>query len=424
MRKLYGVDTQFLTVAYAKDVGLDAQGRVEMLDPGASNLEEAGLEPLLVYCAVVPALSCYARRLVSADKPEPLSAFLADAWSQKSGLGMPARLEVKPALMQGDAPIGKWLAGQGVELAVAPSLRGIDAFERQSLQLCSAVAWGKEGDSDVMPKQLPRDLGDCNAGLSWYDRSVSQPRYAGEWERFQAWKREARRFCCEQTVADDWDPSRIVAKVARRPKPYLAVTEESGDAVSIEGIKELVTMWPGGAKRFFEATRVAKSDFDFWVAGRAHLDKRDFAAIRDIAAIQYLDEYDDWELGGGYLLDSTRASPAAVERLYDALSHGGDLRVAFEVLSPEGERGDMRFVLLASCGGMTNIMLFERGGKCERLLDGGRLINLEEAECATHEVWETVVDIIARRDEFREPGKVGIWFERQHLEWMESKERM
>lgn len=50
--KIYDAETQFLTIAYAKDVGLDRQHRVVAFDAGENCREEAGLTALLVYSVV------------------------------------------------------------------------------------------------------------------------------------------------------------------------------------------------------------------------------------------------------------------------------------------------------------------------------------------------------------------------------------
>lgn len=47
--KIYDIESQYLTVAYAKGFGLDPMDRVVAYDRLLSSREETGLRPLLLY---------------------------------------------------------------------------------------------------------------------------------------------------------------------------------------------------------------------------------------------------------------------------------------------------------------------------------------------------------------------------------------
>ncbi len=93
---IYDAEMQYLLVEQARNVGLDAAGRVAPCDRNLKSKEGHDLTPLLVYSIVVPAFRCQTRLLVSAAAPISVSLFLAQAWGLRRALGMPLRLEMKP----------------------------------------------------------------------------------------------------------------------------------------------------------------------------------------------------------------------------------------------------------------------------------------------------------------------------------------
>jgi hypothetical protein len=415
--KIYDAETQFLTIAYAKDVGLDRQHRVVAFDANEYSRKEAGLTALLVYSVVAPAYSFYSRLLVDASSPVSISSFLAKAWSKEAGLGMPYSLEVKQQVLTADRGYTAWIRSHGVELVPPSSIKSIISFERSSLDVQIATWWGR-GDNQAL-----RKLDRANAAIQEYD--IFSPRFSSrksmETHTFEAWHARDMRFFVGKPLVTDWDAAVLVEKVRPRPSAELIVHADDDPAIFVEGIKEISAMWPGGRRAFFGGLTFSRKEFDFWVAGRANLDQSDFAQIRELANIDYRDEYDEWELGGGYLLMAT--TPSSVISAYDTLSHGGDLRFSFEVLGPLGELPALRFLVFASCCGMANIILFERGGPAEKALNERKLINLQDAVHAPLDVWETVTTIIEHRETFNEPGLVGAAFSVKHDEWLDKMGR-
>jgi hypothetical protein len=423
--KIYDIESQYLTVAYAKGFGLDPMDRVVAYDRLLSSREETGLRPLLLYSLIVPAYSLYVRLLVNRDAPISLSVFLRHAWSQTVCLGMPMKLETKQAVLDGCSGVLRWLDKQGIEIGTASSTRSIDAFARSALDLGFALTWPAQKDRSHGRRELPRKLDDCNAALQAYDsfkRSIPADMTSMGELTYRAWMARDIRFCSEEPLDDDWDCSGIKEPAQKRPRPELALTTQDrnrGVIEHIEGIKELVLMWPNGPSAFFKQTGIAKSDFDFWTAGRARLDSRGLDALVDVAALEYCDAYGSWELGGGYLLLASKARQ--VELLYNVLSHGGDLIFSFEILGPGGELPPMRFLAFCACAGRTTVVLFERDGDAEKRLNSSDLINLQEPERATTEVWETVLHIVENRLAFDRPDKVGAAFGGKHFQWLQSK---
>lgn len=416
--KIYDAETQFLTIAYAKDVGLDRQRRVVAFDAEEVSREEAGLTALLVYSVVAPAYSCFSRMLVDASSPVSISSFLAKAWSKEAGLGMPHLLEVKPRVLEADRGYATWIRSHGVRPAPPSSIKSITAFERSARDVRFAAQWRSEGHRDV-----PRTLERANAAIREYDifSTLVGSRTSMEQHTFEVWNARERRFFVGNPLESDWDAAALVDKVPRRPSAELVVRAGDDPAIFVDGIKEVVAMWPCGRRAFFNGLTLSQQEFDFWVAGRARLYQSDFTQIRELANISYRDEYDEWELDGGYLLMAT--TPRNVLNAYNTLSHGGDLRFAFEVLGPLGELPALRFLVFESWGGVANIILFERGGPAEKVLNDRDLINLQAAVHAPPDVWETVTSIVEHREQFKKPGKVGAAFSAKHDGWLIQMEQ-
>ena len=112
---IYDAEMQYLLVEQARNVGLDAAGRVAPCDRNLKSKEGHDLTPLLVYSIVVPAFRCQTRLLVSAAAPISVSLFLAQAWGLRRALGMPLRLEMKPGLLASDRGFVQWAKSLGVQ---------------------------------------------------------------------------------------------------------------------------------------------------------------------------------------------------------------------------------------------------------------------------------------------------------------------
>jgi hypothetical protein len=414
--KIYDAEAQFLTIAYAKDVGLDRQNRVVYFDANEKSREEAGLSALLVYSVVAPAYTYYTRMLVAASSPMSISSLLAIVWSKKAGLGMPIMLEVKPQLLSADRGYATWIRSVGVELSSPPSLKSITAFERSSLDVWFAAQWRDEGEA-------PRRLDRANEAIQEYDifSTNYHSRKSMEVHTFEVWNARDKCFFDGNPLETDWDASALAEKERPRPSAELIVHADDDPAIFVEGIKEISEMWPGGRRAFLGNLTLSKKEFDFWVAGRANLHQSDFEQMRELANIDYRDEYDEWELGGGYLLIATTSKN--VISAYNTLSHGGDLRFSFEVLGPNGELPALRFLVFEPWGGTANIILFERGGSIEMALNERNLINLQDAVHAPPDIWKTVTTIVDFREKFDEPGKVGDAFSAKYDGWLSKMSR-
>jgi hypothetical protein len=415
--KIYDAEAQILTIAYAKDVGLDERGRVAWFDVRERSRGEAGLAPVLVYSVVAPSYSQYVRRLVDARSSIPVTQFLAMAWSKENALGMPNVLDAKPSLLKADRGYVAWVSSQGIVLRPPTVIQSVTAFERAAIDVSFAMTWGLDH-----PKG-PRPLHLANTSIREYDEfSLSNPslRPAMEEATYSAWAARPKRYFEGQSLEADWNVAAVDERTTARPNPDLAVHDYRDSGPLVDGIQEVLAMWPGGRGAVMRRLEIDSHDVDFWAAGRARLASADFARLRQLLRIEPedFDEGDLWRMAGGYLLIATTAKQTIAA--YDELAHGGDLQYAFEIVGPHGELPPLRFLVFEPLGGLATIILFERGGPAEKVLLGQKhLINLGEAVRASPAVWESVAMIVENRERFKTPEKVGAAFAAQHAEWLE-----
>lgn len=412
--KIYDAEMQYLTIAYAKDVGLDKLNRVVRFDHITLTHDDAGLAPLLVYSVVAPAFKFHIRKLVDPRKPTSISEFLRFAWSDDFDLGAPLSLEVKKDLLKADSGYCDWLKGAGVQVLETSSIRSIAGFERWSLDVWHPVHWCA-GSHDK-----PVDLDVANESLPAYDVfSINHvSRLSMERLNFFAWRKRDKRFMAKAAITDDWDTGYVVEKKRAMPNPELALSVMDLLLRHVVGLKELVAMWPGGKGAFFRGLNAKAKDFDFWVAGRSNISEDDFEEINRRAIINYSDQIDDWVLDGCYLLEA-RTRKQAIE-IYELLSHGGDVHTSYEIVGPDGELSSHRFLYLATNTGGVHIILFERGKPVENSLIEKHFFCFSGAVRAPMHVWESVKFIVDRRADFVNPAILGSVFYVEHREWLEK----
>lgn len=413
MGKIYDAECQFLTVAFTKELGLDSNGRVTSFDPRDTDREEMGLGPLLVYNVVAPSFKRCFRMVVDARAPLALSFFLAAAWQSEVMLGMPMTLEVKPQLLRADLGFVGWIREQGISVVPPSSIKSINAFERVSQDLRFAVHWH---DSY---RRRPRSFRMANEALLDHDRFCAphHDQTSMGQHNFEMWDSREKRFFKGAPIPDDWSAAALLERPRSRPDPSLKVDVDD-DPAHVDGIKHVLAMWPNGRGAVLKELGVKAADFDFWVQERSHLYSDDFARLKELLNLEYHQHFEEWMMGGGYLLIAKQ--PKDVLWAYEALSHGGDLEFSFEIVGPRGEQLPTRFLVFSSWSGLSTIILFERGGAAEAVLESGKLVNLEAPRRASPEVWKDVAHVVEHQQTFASPEKIGAAFHRIHADWFEQ----
>lgn len=409
----YDRTLQYLTIAYAKHVGMDDQGRVVGFHPEESSLGELRLSPVLVLSLVLPAYKLYHRRLVSPSCPGSLSAFLAEAWARNAVLGLPRILEVKQVVLDADRGFAQWVSNQGIVLRVSPDVKRIGGFERCSLDVMHYVSWPPRG-------RLPVALERANQGLAAHDQQRAQFHFGSstEVEEYYLWRKTPRPYCSTTPLETDWDPSDIKLPVPRRPRPGLEVWHPGEDTLHVPAVAVVARMWPAGRRTFLKDMDVLGRDFDYWVRGEAHLPQAAWSLIHERLNVVET-HYGELAMRGGYLLIATTMKD--VVTVYDALSDYGDLFLSAELLGPGGQMPPMRFFVFQSRSGRANIILFEHGGRAEGVLSSGKLERQQVPIVVDGPTWESVLQIIEFREDFANPWLVGAAFGAKHWESVFTK---
>ncbi len=440
MAKIYDAEMQYLNVAYAKDIGLTADGDARAFASDQISRSAAGLRPLLIYSVTVPCYGLKARLLVDASAPISISSFLALAWAPDRALGMPQRLEMEEVVLKSDKGFVSWAQAQGVVCEPASSVKALRAFARSAQDLWHAISWGRDDwrnpeveDSDELDDEYEAQeaeieeaeaLSTVNLRLHEYDRfqmEFFQIRNSSmEHVTFKAWCSRGASFCTGTGSANDW-ASTCVVDVPRRISPHRPAQADPDDGWEpyVYGIKEIVSLWPGGRRAFFRGLKCTARDLDDWAASRIEL-PYGMAAELLMKACPGVDlDQEPPDLSGGQLLIA--AKPRAVDEAYTALSKGGDLDYSFEILAPPGRELLMRVLVFAACGDRTTLILFPRdAGPLEALLDKQRLINMGSARQAPDAMWDLLAFIVEKRERFINPAFIGYEFGRRNSQWLEE----
>lgn len=419
--KIYDSEMQYLTIAYAKDIGLDKRRRVVGFDHRVFTHQEAGLVPLLVYSVVAPAFKFYARQIVDATVPISISAFLSSVWSEEYGLGAPLRLEVKKQLFDADKGYQEWLKQAGIQVSIASSTPSIRAIEAETLRgLRNAVLWGKEWWA-LPQHKLAVDMDAANLGITKLDEFTRTPASGlcgKELSFFLSWLSSDKRFLRKAPIWDDWDSSVIAQKTRSLPDRELTLRPGGLPNFQVNGLKDLVAMWPGGRRAFFKGLNAKAKNFNFWVDGVADISEEDYEEIRQRAILEYSHDLNEWVPGGCYLLEA-RTRIQAIE-IYDLLSHGGDVYSSFEIVGPNCELTSHRFLYFFPLRGGPTIMLFERGKPVEAALNEEFLLGFQGIVRAPKDVWDNVSGIVEAREHFENPAIVAANFLSTHKEWLKD----
>lgn len=417
--RIHDAELQLLTIAVAKDVGLDQNSLVAGFDSLFASRTERGLHPILIYSVVAPGFSRYVRMLVDARRPIPISQFLSYAWSAEAAFGLPMSVQAKASLLEHDRGFVKWIGSLGIAVETAASINCINAFERASQKLQGPIYW-----SSRRSRAKPVAIDAANAALLDHDAFsafVGGARKSMDQYNYKSWNKREKRYCTKASISNDWSPAAIVEHPKATLDPELAIRRHERRTL-VPGINDILSMWPNGRAAILKDLGIPSQEFDPWVHGQCHLRPEHFSSIDALLDLEYMDaryvEEEVWRMGGGYLLlASLRARTVSA---YDVLSHGGDLEFAFEIVGPSGERPASRVLIFAPVREDATIMLFRRGTPAEKLLDEEGPLDLQEPICAPPKIWKEVRYIVEHQLEFETPERVGADFGSAHSEWLET----
>ena len=409
-------ELHYFSVDFAIELGLDKSRQLVWFHSDEHSCASLGLEPVLMYWITAPLYSRKFRLLVDPQKPLALSNFLAQAWSEEGAMGIPRRLEIKSKLTQGDLGFLDWIADQDVEIGPPSNIKSFVAHETSCRKAQDPLAF------QDLTVYTPFSFHQANEALRYYDTTIA-PR--GSWtepERAlaQEWNQRTKKTTSKSPLVEDWLPSAVVQPAkTKNPRAELAVAPGEFPYAYTPGVKGVASMWPGGRRAFLKGLNLRSEEFDQWANGRAHLPHSARLKIVQRLRLEWREDYDEWEMVGGFLLIASEPRPTI--KVFDDLSHGGDLRYAFEMQGPSGEVRPMRALIFERYGGLPNIILFEVGSKAEVLLQDQRLINRSEAVHLPEKIWAQVCTIIDNRETFTDPQIIAEAFGRENEKWLDAQ---
>ncbi len=407
-----------LLVAAAKRWFLHpSYGVVECVD--ALPVDEAahvGLAPLFIYAVNLAGTSVY--WISYSAEPRPLQNVLAEAWRRGKHLrGPPDRVLVSRQVMTAAAPLKAGLAAHGIELMqVDPRdrrhpqcLRAVQdrrfpsaLFEgrtwRRLEDLNRAAAEYHEFHSSGAPGRNAPPFPDRKAvrldaltALDWtpgdwlWNYEATAPRglqrcfHQGPDGHVTLLPGEARQLAIERrTFLDEYTPLRDRSKdeCDRYWNPHQAPAEGvtlaaagelhaakspklEGELITYEALDAMLESWPNSAGELARAigttARALKSH-----EGLDGLDAETFDQLLEV--LGYPDRYDQGCCGpaGGVVLIAR--GTAAITQCYLALTSGGDLEFALEVI-PEGTGADpsFRYLLFKPNWRAPSVIMIPRG---------------------------------------------------------------
>jgi len=418
--KIYDPGLQYLAISYPPNAGLDNQGLLHFFDEFDDDLKSRGLRPVLLYNLTIPSLKAHFRALVDpVQSVLPISRFLAETWEVG---GIPDRLEVSKDLLLADRGFSTWVRDQGVTLAPAASIKTLAGFNKVHRNLTYFVRALKEKKPDYA-SPIPLDI--ANANLKEHDKLINAIRQGSSnlpnLTVFRQHPRRPFRSDHPPSTTPDWDAGLMRLPVSRRISPTHRLEADEPQNFSIYEAKEVIALWPMGKKAFAKSAGLTVREVDNWIGYHAHCPEHAIPKIIEMLRVEYDDSVDSWIFDGGLLLvaNGRRQTMAA----YDALSGGGDLNIAREVISPNGIHAKThRFLYFEANGRAGNIILFPIGAPEENLLDSDSLINLQPPVEATHEVWMDVLQIMDNYP-LEISCDAGLKFMQRHLDWLEQFER-
>ena len=375
---IYDAEMQYLLVEQARNVGLDAAGRVAPCDRNLKSKEGHDLTPLLVYSIVVPAFRCQTRLLVSAAAPISVSLFLAQAWGLRRALGMPLRLEMKPGLLASDRGFVQWAKSLGVQCEPVQHTKALAAYSTSTLDVAYvALARGGPGES------LPQSLLDANSALAAFDTRTIENMAAGirpgmkqaDLAMFKHWLHRGQGYLHEQTSTHaDWDAEAIVERSS--PAKSRAFAELVWLELEAPAVEAIISMWPPGPKAFCEEVGVTESELRAWLSLKGPLGADEYERMCEML---YLGEPDGIKIilqpeGGCLLVADTEQNVACV---YNSMTDFGNVAFCFEAISPTTEFHGYRVLIFLPVDGVLTLILFKKGGKAESALSRNVLRNFQ-----------------------------------------------
>ncbi len=429
-KKIYSVETQFLSVQVPLSIALNAEGEVQglMQDCRPGDMRADGLRPLILYSLTLPAYGQSLLHVADIDKPIAISKFLSECWSVDTPVkGLPQVLEISKKLAELDDGLVSWVRANRVLLSVCSSnTKALVSFARAAKHQVRQV-WNWS-DKNYSRKSLPLEA--VNQGLweyALFSGAISHLHFNSmEALTFEAFSqtRSARFDSLPPTKALDWRPSGLTVSTQSTPPKEVQMAPDVDDLSESDypppGTKELLACWPVSLSMVAKRLDIDRKSLEWYLSDKAHMDTKSKSRLYWYLGMERVDGY--YELGGEHLLVARGKTQS--KKLYDILSRGGDLDDSFEVICPDLELGDFRFLVFQRAYRSSNVMMFKRGGpECKLLDDRDALIGFTGERVVPRSVWTALQDLVIHVSEITNRCELWLRFNLELTAWQLSEAR-
>jgi hypothetical protein len=384
-------------------------------------MEQNGLRPVLVYTLVLPPYDQYWRRLVDPNQPVSLSSFLAEAWGDPRGFGMPMTVEAKNDLVKLDGGFVEWIKSQGVDVRLPQNPKQFSGREVEASRVWHPASLFRTRVDGVEGMHLRNECLSLHRefeDVAFMSRNSSKFALA-----YGAFSSRERRLCSSPSMENDWQVSEFPAyKPSKQPDPNLTGMEDEWihSPVFVAAAGPIIRQWPGGKSAALKKLGIKCSDFDFWTSGRARLKPGQVELLAELLNAD-ISKGSDFgrrycDLRGGLLLIGK--SKRDLRDAYEDLSHGGDVRAAFEILGPEGQTAELRFLYVEPWGGGANIILFKPDLHIE--LVHQHFINIQAPVRVPSVIWKDVELIVKGAWDSEDPKTLATYFGATYGAWLRA----
>lgn len=423
--------TNYFSLAMCKHIFLHStHGLVFVRDAmQCREAERYGLAPLLLYALSIPSTAIRRMTFAPLEKPHALYATLHRLWTQESEgfRGRPDALILSRQVAAASPTLGDRLARDGVELIVADKgdkvlgaalrtaqqdamwlgffsggSRRIDTLDRldeaasERHRFDAKMHMGKHRQRQEQWAALPCRPSWAPAGGQEMDWS-SGP-WLRSWEEALPPVSQPRYFHDDNRHRKMWLLTGSPAVENGRDEEDESAAGEGwaddDDSTVVALAKDLVTCWPNSAAEIARSIGTTTRDLKWFLDRKAGLDEDTLTEFLSVLGIEWL-EQGYYEASGPCVL--VAKDVGAATRIYNELSHGGDLNFSFEVVPESGQTDpSWRYLLFQSYGGPPSIIMFERGSRAADRLNDKIFINFEGVRPVPSKLYRDVVATSAR----------------------------
>jgi len=422
--------THYFSLAVCKHIFLHAtHGLVFVRDAmRCREAERYGLSPLLLYALSIHDTTIRRLTFAPLNEPHALYPTLHRLWSQEaeSFRGLPDAVVVSRQVAAASPTLADRLASDRVELIVAEKDDKVSGAALRTAQQDSlSLGWLSRHRPINSLDRLEEEAPDHHQ----FRLRIIRGNYR---ERHEQWAALPCRPVSAPSGGNgmDWSPGPWLASwevnlpPITQPRYYYndkkdremwlitgidplqdGFDEEEDESESGQGLtgdhdptvvalaKDMVTCWPNSAAEIARSIGTTTRAMRWFLDGKAGLDERTQSELLSVLGIEWVEE--GYEACGPCVLIAKNVGAAT--RLYDQLSHGGDLDFSYEAVTESGQTDpSWRYLLFQSCGGSPNIMMFERGSNAADRLNDRIFINFEGLRSVPSKLYRDVVATAAR----------------------------